>query len=116
MQMSLQHTREALLAYAQASLTQEDTTGFLSDTVVSTLMNTGEEVRGRSAVTQQIATLQTHASDIRPKHAIFGEGHVAVELDFVLLDGTIVPYTIIYDFDGTQIAAIRFYFAGNVPA
>lgn len=116
MSMSFQQTRETLLAYAQASLTHGDTTAFLSATVVSTMMNTGEKARGRAAVTQQIATLQNCARDIIPKGAIFGEGQAAVEIDFVTKEGHIIPYSIIYDFAGAQITAIRFYFAGNVPA
>jgi len=113
--MSLQQTRETLLAYAQVSQTHGDTTEFFSDTVVSTIMNTGEEAHGRSAVTKQIAALQTRASDLKPKSALFGEGHAAVEIDFVTVDATTIPYTIIYDFDAGKIIAIRFYFAGNVP-
>ena len=116
MRMSLQQTRDLLLAYAQASRTHGDTTVFLSDTVVSTIMNTGEEACGRAAVTYQIAGLQSRASDLIPKRAIFGEGQAAVEIDFVTQDGRSIPYTIIYDCSDGQIAAIRFYFAGTLPA
>jgi hypothetical protein len=113
--MTLQQTRETLLAYAQASLTHIDTAEFLSDTVVSTIMNTGEEALGRIAVARQIATLQARASDLKPKSAIFGEGHAAVEIDFVTTDAITIPYSIIYDFHAGKITAIRFYFAGKVP-
>src|SRR4051794_36817577 len=113
--MSLQQTRETLLAYAQVSLTHGDTTVFFSDTIVSTIMNTGEEAHGQRAVTKQIADFQARASDLKPKSAIFGEGHAAVEIDFVTTDATTIPYSIIYEFDAGKITAIRFYFAGNVP-
>ena len=115
MGMSLQQTRETLLAYAQASLMHTDTADFFSDTIVSTMMNTGEKAHGRAAVTQQIATLQDRARDLIPRSAIFGEGQAAVEIDFVAKEGHTIPYSIIYDFGGGQITAIRFYFAGNVP-
>jgi hypothetical protein len=78
-------------------------------------MNTGEEAYGRIAVTKQIAALQARASDLKPKSTLFGEGHAAVEIDFVTVNATTIPYTIIYDFDAGRITAIRFYFAGSVP-
>ena len=76
----------------------------------------GEEAHGRIAVTKQIRALQTRASDLKPKHALFGEGHAAVEIDFVTIDATTISYSIIYEFDAGKITAIRFYFAGNVPS
>ncbi|KPV54104.1 hypothetical protein SE17_05770 [Kouleothrix aurantiaca] len=113
--MSLQQTRETLLAYAQANLTHAEAAEFFSDMIVSTIMNTGEQACGRIAVAEQIAILQARASDLKPKSAIIGEGHAAVEIDFVTADTAIIPYSIIYDFEAGKITAIRFYFAGNVP-
>ncbi len=114
--MTLQQTRETLLRYAQASLMHQDTADFFSDTVVSTIMNTGEAIHGRTAVLEQITTLQARASDLKPKSALFGEGQAVVEIDFVTKDDTTIPYSIIYEFHDGKITALRFYFAGNVPA
>ncbi|CAN5419860.1 hypothetical protein BH10CHL1_BH10CHL1_21920 [soil metagenome] len=116
MSTSLQQTRETLLSYAQANQMHEDTVDFFNETVVSKIMNTGEETHGRTAVMLQIAAFQARASAIKPKSAIFGEGHAAVEIDFVTKDDTTIPYSIIYDFQAGKITAIRFYFAGNPPA
>lgn len=115
MSMSLQQTRDLLLAYVHASRTQGDTAAFFNDTVVSTIMNTGEEARGRTAVTHQIRALQRRASDLIPKRAIFEEGQAAVEITFVTQDGCSIPYSVIYDCSEGQITAIRFYFAGTLP-
>jgi hypothetical protein len=112
---SLQNTRETLLAYAQANREHADTTRFFSHTVVSTILNTGEKAYGRAAVLKQISALQSRASAIRPKNALFGEGHAVVEVDFVTPDDTITPYSVIYEFRAGEITSIRFYFAGNVP-
>jgi hypothetical protein len=115
MSMTTEQTQEVLMAYAQALLAHGDFGRHMSDDVAYTIMNNGREVRGREAAVQAIITDHTPAREIRLHGFVAGAGQAMAEAEFVGHDGTILPYTIAYDFADNQVTALRVYFAGNIP-
>jgi len=121
--MSVADTRSTLDDYVHALLHGGDFASYLSDDVLWTTMETGEEVRGREAVRDLIAALHTqmfHASPelrgltvgdgVASLEAVFVGEHVA-EFAGIPASGAKVrlPYVVCYDVDGTRITALRAY-------
>lgn len=115
MTMTSGQTQEVLMAYAQALLGQGDYGQYMSEGVAYTLMNSGRVVRGRETVVRAIGTDHASAREIRIRNVLAGAGQATVEAEFVGSEGTVLPYTIAYDFADGRIAALRVYFAGDIP-
>ena len=116
MSMSLERTRETLMAYAQAILARSAYADYFGDDVVYTVMNNGEETRGRAAVERRIDADHEAARELRLRNLIVGEGQATAEADFVSRDGAVTPYCVTYDLADGKITALRLYFAGQVPS
>ena len=115
MAMTTEQTQEVLMAYAQALLAQGDFGQYMSEDVGYTIMNSGREVRGRAAAVQAIIDDHTPAREIRLRGVVVAAGQAMAEAEFVRQDGSILPYTIAYDFADGHVAALRVYFAGDIP-
>jgi hypothetical protein len=115
MAMTTEQTQDVLMAYAQALLAHGDFGRYMGDDVSYMIMNSGREVRGRAAAVEAIIADHTPAREIRLRGVVAGAGRAMAEAEFVRQDGTALPYTIAYDFTEGRIAALRVYFAGEVP-
>ncbi len=115
MSMSLEQTRETLTAYAQAILARGAYADYFDDDVVYTVMNNGEETRGRAAVKRRIDADHDAARELKLRNLIVGEGQAMAEADFVGREGTVTPYRVAYDLTNSKITALRIYFAGQLP-
>jgi len=126
--MSVERTQQALMAYLDC-LGQRGMYGqYFTDAVTFTLVGSGQVAAGRTAVEQFIRGFHEQAFDANPllKTTMVGDGQAAIEMDFV---GTHtgefggvpasgkyvnVPYAVVYDFIGDQIAALRLYMPMDV--
>jgi predicted ester cyclase len=126
--MSVERTQKALMAYLDC-LGQRGSYGkYFTDAVTFTLMGTGQTVTGRTAVEQFIRGFHEQAFDANPqlKTTMVGDDRAAIEMDFVGIHtgefGGVpasgkhvnVPYAVVYDFVGDQIAALRLYMPMDV--
>ena len=124
-------TQAAIDAYLAALVAREDIAPFFADDAVLTLVEVGQETRGREAVAGAIADLHQRTFDARPEvlNLVVGEGKAAGEFvfagthtgDFVGIPATgrsvRVPYTVFYDLEGGRITALRFQgFASGLGA
>jgi ketosteroid isomerase-like protein len=126
--MSLDSTSQVMNDYLDALLKQGDFGQYFADQVVWTTTETGDEVTGREAVRDFIVAFHTQAFDAHPevKALIVGDGHAALEADFV---GTHtgdfagfaatgahlrVPYCVCYDVADGAITALRAYLPINL--
>ena len=116
MTMSVAETRELMAAYGQALLGHADYARYFSDDVTLTVMNGGQETRGREAVAREIDAQHQRASEVRLRNMIVGEGQAAAEAEFVGADRAVVPYAVAYDLADGKIAALRLYFAGSATS
>ncbi len=119
--MDIEQTQAAIDAYLAALVAREDIAPFFADDTVLTLVEIGQETRGREAVAGAIADLHQRTFDGRPEvgNLIVGEGKAAGEFvfvgthtgDFAGIPATgrsvRVPYTVFYDLDGGRITALR---------
>lgn len=117
----LERTRAALESYLAALVARENVASYLSDDVVLTLVEAGQEFRGRDTVATAIAELHQTTFDARPEvgNLVVGEGAAAGEFvfvgthtgDFAGIPATgrsvRVPYTVFYDLADGQIGALR---------
>ena len=115
MAMTSEQTQEVLMAYAQALLSHGDFGRYMADDVAYTIMNSGREVRGRDAAVRAIVADHIPAREIRLRGVVVGAGIASAEAEYVRQDGTTLPYTIAYDFADAKIAALRVYFAEDIP-
>ena len=124
-------TRAVLEPYAAALGAREDVAPYFAEDVVLTLVEIGQEIRGRDAVAGAITELHEKTFDARPEvvNLVVADGSAAGEFVFV---GTHtgefagiaatgrqirVPYTVFYDVAHGQIAALRIYgFASGLVA
>ena len=116
-----EQTRAALEPYLAALVAREDVAPYFADDVVLTLVEVGQEIRGREAAAGAIAELHQATFDAKPEvtNLVVGEGNAAGEFVFVgthigefagiLATGRAVrvPYTVVYDLADGQIAALR---------
>ena len=116
-------TESTFQGYISALLEGGDFAAYLSDDVVWTFMESGEEVRGRDSVRDLIVTLHTEVFKATPelRTLVVGDGVVAIEATFngthvgdyqgVAATGKTVsvPYAIFYTVPGAQITALRAY-------
>jgi steroid delta-isomerase-like uncharacterized protein len=113
--------RTVLEPYLAALALREDVAPYLADDVVLTLVEAGQEIRGRETVARAITELHQVTFDARPEisNLVVDEGQAAGEFVFV---GTHtsefagipatgravrVPYTVFYDLVDGAIAALR---------
>jgi predicted ester cyclase len=123
--MSLQQTRETLMAYSDMLGKRGPYGQFFADDIIFTVMGTDTVVKGRMEVEQFIRFFHQTAFDAEPvvKRMYFDDGHAAVEFEFV---GTHIgefmgvaasgrhvelPYMAAYDVAGAKITALRLYMA-----
>jgi steroid delta-isomerase-like uncharacterized protein len=129
--MSVEETRAVLEPYLTALVAREDIAPYFADDVVLSLVEVGQEIRGREAVAGAIDELHHQTFDAHPEvvNLIVGEAQAAGEFVFV---GTHteefagiqatgrsvrVPYTVFYDLADGKITALRIYgFAGGLVA
>ena len=125
--MSVERTREILMAYLERLGKRDRYAEFFTDDVTFELVGSGQEVKGREAVDQFIRVFhETFDAYPKLKTAIVGDDRAALELDFV---GTHVadfggvpasgkpinvPYAVVYDFKADKIAALRLYMPMDV--
>jgi steroid delta-isomerase-like uncharacterized protein len=117
--------------YVAALGARDDVAPYFADDVVLTLVEIGQEIRGRDAVAGAIAELHQVTFDARPEivNLVVAEGAAAGEFVFVgthtgefagiAATGRQVraPYTVFYDVADGQIAALRIYgFASGLVA
>lgn len=121
--MSVETTTQVMSDYLDALRKGEDFGRFFADQVVWTTTETGEQVTGRDAVRDYIVAFHTQSFEARVdvKTLTVGDGHAALEADFVgrhtgefagiAATGADlrVPYCVCYDLDDTGIAALRVY-------
>jgi steroid delta-isomerase-like uncharacterized protein len=121
--MAVERTREILMAYLDNLIQRGPFAQFFADDVTFSIMETGQEVKGREAVEQFIRGFHEQAFDAHPylKTTMVDDGRAAIEVDFVgthtgefggvPATGTSVnvPYVAVYDFDADKITAIRLY-------
>jgi hypothetical protein len=118
MAMSVEQTQQAIQAYGEALLNHGDFAHYFSDDVLCTvegIEGTAQRYQGRDAVQRWINA--AHAlGEIRLTSSFAGEGHAAIDAEFVRKDGVVVPYAVIYDLTDGKITALRLYFTGPVQA
>lgn len=113
MALSLEQTNQTMQAYGEALLNHGDFAQHFSDDVTCNLEGTDQRYQGRDAVQGWISS--AHAlGEIKMRSLFAGEGHAAVEADFIRKDGTAVPYAVVYDLADGKITALRLYFTGPV--
>jgi predicted ester cyclase len=114
-------TRAVLEPYLDALVARTDVAPYLTADVVLTLVEIGQEFRGRAVVAASIADLHQTTFDARPEvsNLVIGEGTAAGEFVFVGRHtgefagipatgrGVRVPYTVFYDLADGKIAALR---------
>ena len=121
--MATETSERVMREYLEVLLSRGDFGRFFTDDVLWTTMETGEQIRGREAVRDYIVALHTVLFDARPVvRGLVASGNVALlEADFVGrhigdMGGVAatgrdvnVPYCVVYDIRGEQIAALRAY-------
>jgi ketosteroid isomerase-like protein len=126
--MLLTSTRQLFQDYLEALVLREDFARFLTDDVVWTTVETGEQITGRQAVADHIAMLHTMVFDARPEVRVSGatDSHAFLEADFVGIHigalGDVaptgarvrVPYCVVYDLTEEGISSLRFYMPSAV--
>jgi steroid delta-isomerase-like uncharacterized protein len=119
--MDVEQTRAVIEPYVAALGALEDIGPYLAEDVVLTLVEVGQEIQGREAVSGAIDELHHQTFDARPEvtNLIVGEGKAAGEFvfvgthtgEFVGIPATgrsvRVPYTVFYDLEDGQITALR---------
>ena len=82
--MSVEETERTVRAYLEALLQGGDFGAFFAEDVVWTTMETGEQVRGRQAVTDFIVALHSEMFDAAPelRSLAFADGVAALEAVF----------------------------------
>ncbi len=122
--MAPETSERVIREYLEALLARGDFGRFFTDDVLWTTMESGEQIRGRDAVRDYIVALHTVVFDARPVvRGVAVSGDVALlEADFVGrhigdMGGIAatgrevkIPYCVVYDIRGEQIAALRAYF------
>jgi predicted ester cyclase len=122
--MSVQATEQTLHSYLDTLLGRGDFTRFFAEDVTWTTMETGDQIRGRTAVADFIIALHSQYFDARPevKSTVASDGVALIEADFVGthtgefagIDPTglavRVAYCVVYDIPGDKITALRAYF------
>lgn len=122
--MSVEETERTIRAYLEALLQGGDFAAFFAEDVVWTTMETGEQVRGRQAVSDFIVALHSELFDAAPElvDLAFGDGVAALEAVFaarhiadfagVPATGATVrlPYSMFYAVSGGVITELRAYF------
>jgi len=121
--MSLESTMKTMDAYFSALLNRGDFAKSFSDDVRWTTIESGEEIVGREAVRDYIASMHTTLFDAHPvlRNVVFGDGIVGGEFEFVgtntgEFEGAPptgeelrLPYSVFYDVGDRGITALRAY-------
>ena len=121
--MSVETTRKTMTDYFAAMVERRDFSQFFTADVVWTTMETGEQIRGRSAVRDHITNGQTRIFDAQPhvENLVVTDGVVALESVFVGTHigefagvqptGVLVrvPYTMFYRVTDEGIAELHSY-------
>jgi|SRR4051794_32840897 ketosteroid isomerase-like protein len=121
--MSLEQTEQTMRGYLDALMGGEDFASWFADDVVWTTMESGEEVRGRDNVREEIASKHHRQFEATPELRSFvcGDGIAQLEAVFVARHVDTfagipatgaqvrVPYMMAYDVDGDRITALRAY-------
>lgn len=122
--MSAEETERTVRAYLEALLNGGDFASFFTEDVLWTTMETGEQVRGRQAVSDFIVALHSVLFDAKPelRSLAFADGLAALEAVFVgrhiaefagiPATGIVVrlPYAVCYAVSGGMISELRAYF------
>jgi predicted ester cyclase len=121
--MTTQTAHDLMSQYMDALLANGDFGRFLSDDVLWTTTETGDEIRGRDAVVGFITALHSQLFDahVEVRNLVSTDGTALLEADFV---GTHtgefagiaptgasvrIPYAVVYDLAGGEITALRVY-------
>jgi steroid delta-isomerase-like uncharacterized protein len=121
--MADDQTRTLLDSYLTALSSRGDFARYFAPDVVWTVMETGDEIRGRDALRDFLVGFHTQVFDAHPEwsNVIIGEGTAVLEAVF---DGTHigdfagipptgahlrVPYCVVYDLSDGLITALRAY-------
>ncbi|HEY8742242.1 MAG TPA: hypothetical protein VIU62_04040 [Chloroflexota bacterium] len=115
MAMSAEQTQQTMQAFANAMQGRGDFAQYFNDDVMLTVEGTDQRYQGREAVRQGITGTES-LGEIKLRSLFWGEGHAAVEADFIRKDGHHVPYSVIYDLADGKITALRLYFTGPIQA
>jgi predicted ester cyclase len=121
--LSVEKTTEIMNAYLDALLHGGDFGQYFVDDVHWTTVETGDEVRGRDAVTDLIIGLHTQLFDAHPefKKMAISDGLAALEADFVGVHtgefagiaptgaSLRAPYCVFYDVGDDGITSLRAY-------
>jgi predicted ester cyclase len=121
--MSSDEVRAALEEYVDRLVARGDFSRFFTDDVQASIVGTPQRATGAEAVEQMIRFMHEVAFDARPelKNMLVDDRKAAIEADFVGVhigefagvaathNNVRVPYSVLYDFDGDQIKALRIY-------
>jgi hypothetical protein len=108
--MSVEQTQDTMDRYFKA-LGGGDFAHFFTDGVSWTTIETGDEVRGPSAVRDAIVALHGQLSDMKTRRLVVSDGAAYIEGDCIGVDDAArrISYCVAYDVDGDRIAAMRAY-------
>jgi steroid delta-isomerase-like uncharacterized protein len=126
--MSVERTREILMAYLDSLVRRAPYGEFFTNDATFTIMGAGQEVKGGPEVTAYIRAFHEQAFDAHPsvKTMMVGDGRAAIEVDFVGThigefggvpasgNSINVPYAVVYDFRDDKISALRLYMPMDV--
>jgi steroid delta-isomerase-like uncharacterized protein len=121
--MAIESTYQTMMAYAR-----RHDTSFVAEDAVFTDMATGQETKGRAAITQMLDYFYHQAFDARAEltHLSAADGQAAIEGyvvgthtgEFAGIPPTgkevRVPIAVVYDLEADQIKRARIYFLINV--
>ena len=122
--MSLEGTESTIRPYLDALMNGGDFAAFFADDVLWTTMETGDEIRGREAVSDFIIALHSELFNASPElvsieiadgvaglEAVFVGTHTAEFAGVPATGATVrLPYSMFYDVADGKIVALRAYF------
>lgn len=115
MAKTAEQTEQVMQAYAAAMHSGGDFAKYFSEDVVLTIEGSEQRYQGREAARQAITGAEAWGK-VELLSVFAGDGHAAVEAEFVRQDGHHVPYSVIYDLADGKITALRLYFTGPIRA
>lgn len=110
--MSVERTRELLDRYFNAMGNDRDFSVFYTDDVTWVMVDSGQEVRGPTAVRDYILELHSKMFDHEQRDLDISDGHAYLEGSAVAErdgSGPRFTYCLVYDFDAGRISTTRCY-------
>jgi hypothetical protein len=115
--MSVEQTQQVIQRYFEVMGAEGDFSEFYVEGVTWVMVDTGFEVRGRSAVRHYVVALHSQMSDGHTRSIVVSDGAAYVEGDCINSQQTDAPrisYCVAFDLTDDRITAMRCY--GNFGA